>query len=200
MHATARGRVARLATAMRGSVPGRCAAGCRKREREAVMPRQGSTNVSRVRTRGMRGGAEVLVALALGISVVVGLAIASLVSPPEQHDERTRGLGDYRCVDTSRIYRGFPAMVRRPCTVSADAVYARIPEYQEIVRRRLSDKLPLYHFLLQDASRAFARAVKGMAKRYRHDTVAEPGAIVPARAGVPAPPDRTQEVIEELSR
>jgi hypothetical protein len=109
------------------------------------------------------------------------------------------GVGDYRCTDTSRVYHGDARLIRNPATIAADRVYAQIPEYQEILRKGLTDGDVQYHFLMKEASKKFAKAVRAMARANGHDFVAEDGAVEPAREGVAPPPDRTSEVIRQLS-
>ncbi len=108
-------------------------------------------------------------------------------------------IGDYRCTDPGRVYHGNPRLIRRPAVVSADRVYARIDEYQAILREGLTDRDVRYHFLMKEASKKFARAIKAMARAERHDFVAEQGAILVVREDAPRPPDRTSEVIDKLS-
>lgn len=135
----------------------------------------------------------------IGIVVIavgaVGWWFARRTAP---EDISQRGFGAYAVSDTKSVYYGNATMFRRPAVVTADVVYAQIPEYQEIRRRGLGDGQPEYHLLLQKASARFAAAVKAMADAQDHDFVAERGTIRARRPDAPAPPDRTQEVLAEL--
>ena len=85
-----------------------------------------------------------------------------------------------------------------PAVVSADRVYAQIKEYQQILREGLTDRDVRYHFLMKEASKKFAKAVRKMARSLGHNFVAEQGAIRIVRKDAPPPPDRTSEVISRL--
>jgi hypothetical protein len=110
------------------------------------------------------------------------------------------GVGDYRCGDESKVYHGNPRLFQKPCHLSADRVYAEIPEYQEIVRKGLTDKDPRYHFLMKKASERFGEAVKAMARdaAYNHDLVAEDGTIRKEKQDAADIPDRTDATIAKL--
>jgi hypothetical protein len=108
-------------------------------------------------------------------------------------------VGDYRCEDTVKVYFGNPRLFQKPAVLSADRVYQKIPEYQEILEKGLTDKDVRYHFLMKKASERFAKAVKSMARDKGHDLVAEAGSIEVAKKDSPTPPDRTDDVIERLA-
>lgn len=128
-------------------------------------------------------------AIAVALAVTFVLVFSSVAQA---------GLGDYQCTDTARVYHGNARLIRKPAVVSADRVYAHIEEYQTIVRENLSDKDVRYHFLMKEASKKFAKAVKLMARALGHDFVAEVGAVVVVRKGAPEPQDRTAKVISRL--
>ena len=143
---------------------------------------------------GPRRGERKHRALGLLTALVCLLVVApTLLAPTASAD-----IGDYRCTDPGRVYHGNPRLIRRPAVVSADRIYARIPEYQEILREGLTDRDVRYHFLMKQASKKFAKAVKAMARAKGHDFVAEQGSILVVREDAPRPPDRTGEVIEKL--
>ena len=127
-------------------------------------------------------------------SWVILAAVVSLVLAPVCWAR----VGDYACSDPSRVYYGNHRLFQRPATVSCDKVYDRIPEYQEIVRRGLTDKSPKYHSLMKKASKRFSDAVKKMARKHRHDLVACVGAISKEREKAADVPDRTRECIKAL--
>lgn len=128
----------------------------------------------------------------LGLAMTA-MALVLVLAPLAQ-----AGLGDYRCTDPGRVYHGNARLIRKPAVVSADRVYAEIPEYQTILREGLTDKDVRYHFLMKEASKKFSRAVKAMARAHSHDFVAEIGAVEVVRKGATEPPDRTSEVIAKL--
>ena len=108
------------------------------------------------------------------------------------------GVGDYTCTDPSKVYYGNHRLFQRPATVSCDKVYDAIPEYQEIVKKGLTDKDPRYHILMKKASKRFSAAVKKMAKSKNHDLVACTGAVKKAKEKAKDIPDRTKECIKAL--
>ena len=108
------------------------------------------------------------------------------------------GVGDYRCVDQTKVYMGNAKLFQRPCVISGDRVYRSISEYREILDKGLTDKDVRYHLLMKKASKKFADAVKKMARKHRHDLVAEHGAVEPKKEGVAKPKDRTSEAIAAL--
>jgi hypothetical protein len=134
-----------------------------------------------------RGGARTLLAL-----LVLGLGLAGAA---------LAGVGDYRVLDESKVYFGNSRLFQKPATVDCDRVYAQISEYQEILRKGLTDKDPRYHFLIKKASERFSEAVKSMAKdaAYGHDLVAAAGSVQKEKKEAPEPPDRTQAVIGKLN-
>lgn len=108
------------------------------------------------------------------------------------------GVGDYSCSDPKKVYFGNHRLFRRPCTVSCDRVYQRIPEYQEILRRGLTDKDPHYHLLMKKATKRFTAAIKSMARSKNHDLVAEVGAVRRNKKKAPKIPDRTADALRAL--
>ena len=107
-------------------------------------------------------------------------------------------MGDYRCVNQTQVYLGNGRLFQRPCHVAADRVYQSIPEYQQILSKRLTDKDLEYHLLMKKAARKFADAIRKMARANDHDLVAEVGAVVVKKKGVPPVPNRTSEAIAAL--
>lgn len=141
------------------------------------------------RPRGL-GGLTLVKACVLALTAVTFVLLAAPAAEA--------GLGDYRCTDNGRVYHGNARLIRKPAVVSADRVYSRIPEYQQILREGLTDKDVRYHFLMKEASKKFTRAVKAMAKALGFDFVAEVGAITVVRKGAKEPPDKTSDVISRL--
>ena len=134
------------------------------------------------------GGARFLGAAFLALLAVVALAPGAAWAE----------VGDYRLVDGGVVYLGNSRLCARPCVIKADLVYREIAEYREITDKGLTDKDVRYHFLMKKASEKFLEAVKLMAKELDLDLVAEVGAIKPAKRGVAAPTDRTDDVISRL--
>ena len=128
----------------------------------------------------------------LHVLAAVALLLGGLVSVADA------GVGDYDCSDPSKVYYGNHRLFQRPAHVDCDKVYGRISEYQEIVRRRLTDKDPQYHILMKKASKRFAAAVKKMARDKRHDLVAQSGSVRKSKDKAKDIPDRTDDVIQAL--
>lgn len=129
------------------------------------------------------------------MGLVLGLALGVILVAAPLAWAR---VGDYSISDPSKVYYGNHRLFQRPATVSCDKVYDRIPEYQEIVRKGLTEKDPSYHILMKKASKRFSDAVKKMARAKRHDLVACAGAIQKDRKEAPDIPDRSSEVIKAL--
>jgi len=129
-----------------------------------------------------------------GVSVLVLALVVAMVCAPLCWAR----VGDYSCSDPSKVYYGNHRLFQRPATVSCDRVYDRIPEYQEIVRKGLTEKDTRYHILMKKASKRFSEAVKKMARARNHDLVACVGAVKKDREKAPDIPDRTAEVIKAL--
>ena len=108
------------------------------------------------------------------------------------------GVGDYNVSDPSKVYMGNSRLFQRPACVDCDRIYSHIPEYQEILRRGLTDQSPAYHLLMKKASQRFSTAVKKMAAAENHDLVAHLGVVTKAKAEAPDVPDRTDEVVRAL--
>lgn len=128
---------------------------------------------------------------ALGLAVLAAL-LAGLAT------SAYAGVGDYTCSDPSKVYYGNQRLFQRPAHVDCDRVYAQISEYQEVVRRRLTDKDPQYHILMKKATKRFSAAVKKMARAKNHDLVAQTGFVQKAKEKAKAIPDQTQAVIDAL--
>ena len=133
-----------------------------------------------------------------GRAAILASVVALLLLGCGDDEARERGFGMYDCDGPSRIYHGRANFVRRPCSVSADRIYEAIPEYREIQRTGISRDNPRWHLLMKKASERFNAAVQAMARKHGHDLVAERGVCRANRDGVSAPPDRTDEVLEEL--
>lgn len=141
-------------------------------------------------TRGSGAFARLALVLLL-VAVVAAPAVASAGDPAS--------VGDYRCVDATRVYLGNARLFQTPCHVDSDAIYRQIPEYREILEKGLTDRDVQYHFLMKKAAQKFSEAVKAMARDNGNDLVAEMGTVSKARDQAPEVPDRTQAVISALT-
>ncbi|MDF1701679.1 MAG: hypothetical protein P1V36_11040 [Planctomycetota bacterium] len=137
-------------------------------------------------------------ATARRITATTGLALGVLGLLAVLAGTALAGVGDYTCNDPSKVYYGNQRLFQRPATVDCDRVYASIPEYKEILRRRLTDKDAQYHILMQKASQRFAAAVKKMARADNHDLVAQAGSVRKAKDKAKDIPDRTAAVVKAL--
>ncbi len=104
----------------------------------------------------------------------------------------------YRVNDPTLVYQGNPRLFHKPAAVSADRVYRAIPEYQEILRKNLTDKDVQYHFLMKKASDKFCAAIRDVALAGGYDLIAGVGAVSPATAETPPVPDVTDAAIAKL--
>ncbi len=131
-------------------------------------------------------------------TVVIATLVLLVVGWTALADPAEAGVGDYTCDNPSKVYYGNQRLFQRPATVDCDRVYAKIPEYKEILSRRLTDKDPQYHLLMKKASKRFSAAVKKMARAKKHDLVAQAGAVRKAKDKAKDIPNRTDEVIKAL--
>lgn len=129
-------------------------------------------------------------ALGTVLLVVAWLAVAAVPAGA--------GVGDYKATDVDKVYYGNPRLFKKPAVISADRVYAQIPEYKEILDKGLTEKDPRYHFLMKKASERFNEAVKQMARDMDHDLVAETGTVKKVKEEAQEPPDRTDDVIQNI--
>lgn len=123
---------------------------------------------------------------------VLALLVGSLATTADA------GVGHYTCSQPNKVFYGNHRLFQRPAHVCSDTVYGRISEYQEIVRRRLTDKDAQYHILMKKASKRFSAAVKKMARDKNHDLVAQCGTVSKAKTKAKDVPLRTDDVIQAL--
>ncbi|MHC5020033.1 MAG: hypothetical protein ACYTGX_07975 [Planctomycetota bacterium] len=100
-----------------------------------------------------------------------------------------------KVLNAKKIYYGKADTATAPATVKAKKVFAKIPEYQEIVRRGLTKDDIEYWTLMKKASKKFRAAVKKAAGTEGKDLVAEEGAIEVKGETIP---DMTDAVIKAL--
>ena len=100
-------------------------------------------------------------------------------------------------INEAGIYLGDASDFSRPAVVNVDAVYAKIPEYREIVERNMTERNPKYLILLRAASRVFRRAVTKVADQKGFDLIGRTGSISIEGRDVP---DITGLVIRNVPR
>jgi hypothetical protein len=146
----------------------------------------------------LRGSRAPLVLGLATLAVLLGAGWWFFLRGDEAGGDKSRGFGDYAFDDPGRIYLGRPPLVKNPAVVDSSRVYAQIPEYQQIVREKISEGGPQYHFLMLEASKRFKEAVGVAARAAGHDLVAETGTVHAKRPGAPDPPDLTAAVLQAL--
>jgi len=107
---------------------------------------------------------------------------------------------DYTVVDADGVYLGQGKHPRQPAQISADQVWAEIPEYKQILDEKLTDDDPKYHLLLRKATARFERALKKASERDGYDMIAEVGAIDRTSDDAAEIPDITSDLIDFVSR
>lgn len=97
-------------------------------------------------------------------------------------------------VDAERVYFGDARHWKKPAEVDSDAVFAKIPEYQEILDQKLGPSDTRYGVLMSKVRSKFRAAVCAAAKDGSYDLVAAVGAV----KGVAGVPLITDAVIAKL--
>jgi hypothetical protein len=98
-------------------------------------------------------------------------------------------------IDEGDIYLGDPQKFKKPAVVDVDAVYAKIPEYKEILDRGLDASSPRYLILMRAASDKFRAALEAVSDSYGFDLIGGLGSI---RIEGKTVPDITSKVINKL--
>ncbi len=129
---------------------------------------------------------------AVGIVACV-LALAVLPARGEKEDH------DYEVTDPSAVYLGSGKHPGSPAVISADKVWAEIPEYKTVLEEGLTDEDARYHLLMKKATRRFEEALVKEAKRESYDLIAELGAVKALKKGKKIP-SATAGMIELVSR
>ena len=99
-------------------------------------------------------------------------------------------------MDADKIYYGSPQTCDHPAVVDADRVYRRIPEYREILDRKLTRHDPDYWPLMRRTNQVFLKALRKVCRERGHDVVGEIRSITFDGGG--SVPEITNEVIEVL--
>ena len=129
-----------------------------------------------------------------GVGIVACvLALAVLPARGEKQDH------DYQVTDPSAVYLGSGKHPKSPAVISADKVWAEIPEYKTILEEGLTDEDPRYHLLMKRATKRFEDALVKEAKRESYDLIAEVGAVKALKKGKKIP-SATAGLIELVSR
>lgn len=98
-------------------------------------------------------------------------------------------------IDAGDIYLGDPSNFKKPAVVDVDKVYARIPEYKEIIERNMDSSNPRYLFLLRAASERFRNALEKVSRADGYDLIGGIGSIKIEGTSVP---EITSKVIAKL--
>ena len=101
-------------------------------------------------------------------------------------------------VDPDGIYFGSGKHPKSPGVMSADEVWAEIPEYRRIIDEDLTEDDPVYHLLMKRATERFQKALKRLAKRDGYDMLGEVGAI--EAKGDAEIPEVTRDMIDLVTR
>lgn len=129
----------------------------------------------------------VLGSLVLG---TVGLAVAEAGEAGAKYD--------FEVLKSEEIYFGTGKHPKAPAVMTADDVWAAIPEYKRILEDKLTDDDARYHLLMKKAAERFSKALKKLAKRDSHDMLGEVGSI--KALGKKTIPDVTREMIKLVTR
>ncbi|MHC4549742.1 MAG: hypothetical protein ACYTEZ_13300 [Planctomycetota bacterium] len=108
------------------------------------------------------------------------------------------GQHDFEVVNQDEIYYGFGKHPKAPAVLTADDVWAEIPEYKQILEEELTDEDPKYHLLMMKATERFNKALNKLAKRDGYDMLGEVGSI--KANGKKKIPDVTKEMVKLVSR
>ena len=76
-----------------------------------------------------------------------------------------------------KVLHGDPRAFTGLATVDRKAVFESIPAYQQIKREGLNRRDPRYHFLLNEANRAFNRTLERASKYFRVDLIVQEGNV-----------------------
>jgi hypothetical protein len=126
--------------------------------------------------------------------VVVSVAILVLVQSSGIVSAKERA---HAKINEGDIYLGDPHDYKKPAVVDVDAVYARIPEYRQILEKNLDSTSPRYLFLLRAASERFRGALDRCARGHGYDLIGGLGSIEIDGVTVP---NITAEVMKALPR
>ena len=129
---------------------------------------------------------------------VIGFAF--LLAPELAAKEKGKGKDKEKPkveIDEADIYLGDSSSFKKPAVVDVDAVYAKIPEYKEILDRNMDSSSPRYLFLMRAASDKFRAALEAVSDSYGFDLIGGLGSI---RIKGKTVPDVTAKVIAKLPK
>jgi len=117
---------------------------------------------------GLRGRGKTLRVAVTAAMLLVLVLSSGLVS--------AKGRSKVR-IKEADIYHGDPDHYKKPAVVDVDAVYARIPEYRQILEKNLDSTSPRYLFLLRAASERFRKALAKCSRGRGYDLIGGLGSI-----------------------
>ncbi len=80
-------------------------------------------------------------------------------------------------INEADIYLGNTDDFKKPAVVDVDAVYARIPEYRQIVEKNMNSSSARYLYLLRAASERFRKALAKCSRGRGYDLIGGLGSI-----------------------
>jgi len=105
---------------------------------------------------------------------------------------------EFEVLRPEEIYFGSGKHPKAPGAMTADDIWAAIPEYKQILEDELTDEDAQYHLLMKKATERFSKALKKLAKREHYDMLGEDGSI--KALGKKKIPDVTKEMIKLVTR
>lgn len=138
--------------------------------------------------QGLRGRGRSLGLVGVSIALFVLIQASGVVSAKGRSGAR---------INEGDIYLGDTHDYKKPAVVDVDAVYAKIPEYRQILEKNLDSTSPRYLFLLRAASERFRSALDRCARGHGYDLIGGLGSIQIDGVTVP---NITAEVMKALPR
>ncbi len=126
--------------------------------------------------------------------ILAGLVLGSAVLAAAEAGTKY----DFEVAKADEIYFGSGKHPRAPGVMTADKVWAVIPEYKQILEDELTDDDARYHLLMRKAGERFSKALKKLAKRDGYDMLGETGSI--KALGKKKIPDVTREMTKLVTR
>ena len=105
---------------------------------------------------------------------------------------------EFEVTSADDIYYGTGRHPKTPAVMKAADVWAKIPEYKQILKEELTDDDPKYHLLMKKATERFNKALKKLARRDGYDTLGEVGSIKALKKK--KIPDVTKDMVKLVSR
>ena len=130
--------------------------------------------------------------------ILAGLVLGSLALALAAAEAAAAAKYDFEVVKSDEIYFGSGKHPKAPGVMTADDVWAVIPEYKQILEDELTDEDARYHLLMRKATERFSKALKKLAKRDSYDMLGETGSI--KALGKKKIPEVTKEMIKLVTR